>query len=215
MKLRIIIADDQALIRDGLKTVIDLNEDMEVIATAVNGIEAFELVKRFEPDILLADIRMPEADGVECVRKMKSIGSATKVIMLTTFNDEEYIINAIAAGALGYLLKDMEVAELIEAIHSAAAGKLVMPPAVVTKLADKLSVMVEENSRKNIPEKFQFSDREKEIAKMVAQGFSNKQIATVLYISEGTIRNYISDIYTKIGISDRTKAVLYLRDYYL
>lgn len=213
MKIKIIIADDQTLIRDGLKTVLDLEEDLEVIGTAVNGREAFDLVKELEPDILLIDIQMPEVDGVECVRKMKNICSHTKVLMLTTFNDEEYIINALAAGALGYLLKDMEITELIEAIHDAVDGKLVMPPVVVSKLAERLSKVVDEKNKRNLPERFYFSDREKEIVKMIAQGFSNKQIATILYISEGTVRNYISNIYTKIGISDRTKAVLYLRDY--
>ncbi|WMJ86012.1 response regulator [Anaerocolumna sp. MB42-C2] len=215
MKIKIVIADDQALVRDGLKAVLNLEEDIEVIGTADNGREAYELSRRLEPDILLLDVRMPEMDGVECMRNMKRINSATKVIMLTTFNDEEYILNAIAAGAKGYLLKDMEVTELVEAIHDAAGEKLVMPSKVVTKLAESLSKVVEEKNKHLSSEKFGFSDREKEIAKMVAQGFNNKQIAAVLYISEGTVRNYISSIYNKIGISERTQAVLVLRDYFI
>ena len=215
MKIKIVIADDQALVRDGLKTLLNLEEDLEVIGTAENGREAYELSKKLEPDILLLDVRMPEMDGVECMRKMKSINSATKVIMLTTFNDEEYILNAIAAGAKGYLLKDMEVTELVEAIHDVSGEKLVMPSKVVTKLAESLSKVVDEKKKRLAAEKFGFSNREKEVAKMVAQGFNNKQIAAVLYISEGTVRNYISSIYNKIGISDRTQAVLFLRDFFV
>lgn len=213
MKIRIIIADDQALVRDGLKTLLNLEEDMEVIGTAENGREAFELSRKLEPDILLLDIRMPEMDGVECIRKMKSIQSSAKVIMLTTFNDDEYILNAIAAGAKGYLLKDMEVTELVEAIHDAAGNKLVMPSEVVTKLAESLAKVVDEKNKRLIPEKYGFSDREKEIAKMMAQGFNNRQIAAALYISEGTVRNYISNLYNKIGVSDRTQAALLFREY--
>ncbi len=214
MKIKIIIADDQALIRDGLKTVLNLEEDLEVLATAENGKEAFELTQTHAPDILLLDIRMPVMDGVECVRKLKSIHSTAKVIMLTTFNDDEYILNAIAAGAKGYLLKDMEIAELIDEIHNAAADKLVMPSSVVTKLAEGLSKVVDEKNKCRAIEKFTFSDREKEIAKMMAQGFNNKQIAAVLFLSDGTVRNYISSIYDKIGLSDRTQAALFLREFF-
>ncbi len=214
MKIKIIIADDQALIRDGLKTVLNLEEDLEVIATAENGKEAFELTQTLAPDILLLDVRMPVMDGVECVRKLKSIHSTAKVIMLTTFNDDEYILNAIAAGAKGYLLKDMEMAELIEEIHDAATDKLVMPSSVVTKLAEGLSKVVDEKNKCLEIEKYNFSDREKEIAKMMAQGFNNKQIAAVLFISDGTVRNYISSIYYKIGLSDRTQAALFLREFF-
>lgn len=214
MKIKIIIADDQALIRDGLKTVLNLEEDLEVLATAKNGKEAFELTQTLVPDILLLDVRMPVMDGVECVRKLKSIHSTAKVIMLTTFNDDEYILNAIAAGAKGYLLKDMEIAVLIDEIHNAAADKLVMPSSVVTKLAEGLSKVVDEKNKCRAIEKFTFSDREKEIAKMMAQGFNNKQIAAVLFISDGTVRNYISSIYDKIGLSDRTQAALFLREFF-
>ncbi len=214
MKIKIIIADDQALIRDGLKTVLNLEEDLEVLATAENGKEAFELTQTLTPDILLLDVRMPVMDGVECVRKLKSIYSTAKVIMLTTFNDDEYILNAIAAGAKGYLLKDMEIAELIDEIHNAAADKLVMPSSVVTKLAEGLSKVVDEKNKCRAIEKFTFSDREKEIAKMMAQGFNNKQIAAVLFLSDGTVRNYISSIYDKIGLSDRTQAALFLREFF-
>lgn len=215
MKIKIIIADDQALIRDGLKTVLNLEEDLEVLATAENGKEAFELTQTLAPDILLLDVRMPVMDGVECIRNLKSIHSTAKVIMLTTFNDDEYILNAIAAGAKGYLLKDMEIAELIDEIHNAAADKLVMPSSVVTKLAEGLSKVVDEKNKCRAIEKFTFSDREKEIAKMMAQGFNNKQIAAVLFISDGTVRNYISSIYDKIGLSDRTQAALFLREFFI
>lgn len=214
MGIRILIADDQALIRDGMKTVLDLEEDIEVVGTAGNGVEAYEAVKRLKPDILLLDIRMPVMGGVECVQEIKRIGASTKIIMLTTFNDDEYIMSAIAAGACGYLLKDIEIPELIEAIHDAYEGKMIMPPKVVSKLAEGLSKVVKDKNEHALVERFGFSDREKEIAKMMAQGFSNKQISTILYISDGTLRNYISSIYSKIEINDRTQAVLYLREYF-
>jgi DNA-binding NarL/FixJ family response regulator len=210
--IRILIADDQPLMRDGLKTVLDLQKDFHVIGTARNGSEAARMADALQPDILLMDIRMPEMDGVEGLKLIRRKHPELKVIMLTTFNDDEYIIQALAAGANGYLLKDLEMEKLSEAIRDAAAGKMIMPPAVAAKLAEGLSRISLEKKGAAAAKALELSERELEIAGMMVQGFTNRQISATLYISEGTVRNYISGIYEKIGINDRTKAVLFLKD---
>jgi DNA-binding NarL/FixJ family response regulator len=210
--IRILVADDQPLMRDGLKTVLDLQKDFHVIGTARNGSEAARMADALQPDILLMDIRMPEMDGVEGLKLIRRKHPELKVIMLTTFNDDEYIIQALAAGANGYLLKDLEMEKLSEAIWDAAAGKMIMPPAVAAKLAEGLSRISLEKKGAAAAKALELSERELEIAGMMVQGFTNRQISATLYISEGTVRNYISGIYEKIGINDRTKAVLFLKD---
>lgn len=210
-KITILIADDQTLMRDGLKTILDLEEDMEVVATAENGKEAYELTGKFFPDVVLMDIRMPEMDGVESTRLIKRDFSSTAVIMLTTFNDEEYIIQALSYGAGGYLLKDIPGDKLIEAVRNGANGTLMMPAPVAAKLSARLSRLTLEGRLMDKTFPTELSEREKEIAALIVEGQANRQIANLLHISEGTVKNYISAIYTKIGISDRTKAALYLK----
>jgi Response regulator containing a CheY-like receiver domain and an HTH DNA-binding domain len=210
--IRILLADDQALIRDGLKTILDLEPDFKVVGTAVDGPEAVRLSEALTPDIILLDIRMPGMNGVECVGIIKQKCPGSKVIMLTTFNDDEYIIDALASGACGYLLKDIEMDKLTEAIRDAYHHKMVIPPAVAAKLATGLSRMATKKQEAGNSPLKDLSEREMEIAGMLVQGFTNRQIASALYISEGTVRNYISTIYSKIGISDRTKAVLHLQE---
>lgn len=211
MQIRIVLADDQPLMRDGLKTVLELEEDFKVVATAKDGLEACEMVKRYQPEVLLLDIRMPEMDGVKCIKKIKDACPLTKILMLTTFNDDEYIIEALADGANGYLLKDIEVEKLVEAVRDVAAGKMILPPAVALKLSEGLLKISQKKKEDTLAEGLGFSDREKEIARMMVQGFTNRQISLALYISEGTVRNYISSVYEKVGISDRTQVVLYLK----
>jgi DNA-binding NarL/FixJ family response regulator len=212
--IKILIADDQSLIRDGLKTVLELEKDFEVVGTAKNGIEACKMTEKLNPDILLLDIRMPEMDGVESIKVIKRKCPATKVIMLTTFNDDEYIIEALANEANGYILKDIEIDNLIEAIRDAAQGKMIMPPAVAAKLAQGLhKISIKKKDDGAAQTDLGLSEREKEIASMMIQGFTNRQISSALYISEGTIRNYISNIYSKINIGDRTQAVLFLKEH--
>jgi DNA-binding NarL/FixJ family response regulator len=210
MPVNIMIVDDQTLFRDGLKTVLDLEKNVSVITTAANGKEALlSLNLSSLPDLVLLDIRMPEMDGVETVKHIKQTYPEIKVLMLTTFNDEEYVIEALANGANGYVLKDIEIDKLVEAIDDAINGKMVLPPSVAAKLAEGLNKVV---PQKTSPALAELSEREKEIAIMLTQGFSNKQIAMALFISEGTVRNYISTIYSKIGVNDRTNAVLYLKN---
>lgn len=211
-KIRVLIADDQSLIRDGLKTVLNLEQDLEVVGTARNGMEACRMAESLRPDILLLDIRMPEMDGVECIKIIKNKYPGIKVIILTTFNDDEYIIEALANGASGYILKDIEMERLVEAIHDTIQGKTIMLPAVAAKLAQGLTKMsARKKEDKNISCDLELSGREMDIALMMVQGFTNRQISSALYMSDGTVRNYISNIYSKIGISDRTQAVLFMK----
>jgi DNA-binding NarL/FixJ family response regulator len=210
MPIKIMIVDDQPLFRDGLKTVLDLEESIIVTATAANGKEALSLLNSVAlPDLVLLDIRMPEMDGVEAVKHIKQTYPEIKVLMLTTFNDEEYVMEALANGANGYVLKDFEIEKLVEAIKDAVCEKMILPPAVAAKLAQGLNKIA---PKKTNPVLTGLSEREKEIAVMLTQGFTNKQIALALFITEGTVRNYISDIYSKIGVNDRTNAVLLLKD---
>lgn len=210
-KIRILIADDQTLMREGLKIILDLEEDMEVVATAENGNQAYQLSGEFNPDIVLMDIRMPEMDGVESTKLIKRDFPDISVIMLTTFNDEEYIIQALSYGAGGYLLKDIPGNKLIEAVRSSANGTLILPAPVAAKLSAKLSQITLEGRLMDKAFPVKLSEREKEIASLIVEGQTNRQIASRLFISEGTVKNYISTIYTKIGINDRTKAALYLK----
>ena len=211
MPVNIMIVDDQLLFREGLKTVLNLEDSINIISAVANGKEALSLLNPSAlPELVLLDIRMPEMDGVETVKHIKQTYPEIKVLMLTTFNDEEYIMEALANGANGYVLKDIEIEKLVEAIHDAIGEKIILPPSVAAKLAQGLLKITPKKPSSALAE---LSEREKEISTMLTLGFSNKQIAMGLFISEGTVRNYISNIYSKIGVNDRTNAVLLLKSY--
>ena len=213
MQTNIMIVDDQLLFREGLKAVLDLEESINVISAVGSGKEALlGLDQNATLDLVLLDIRMPEMNGVETVKLIKENYPELKVLMLTTFNDEEYIMEALANGANGYVLKDIEIEKLVEAIHDAIGEKMILPPSVAAKLAQGL-LKVSPQKKSSALAELELSEREKEIAIMLTQGFSNKQIAIGLFISEGTVRNYISNIYSKIGVNDRTNAVISLKSY--
>lgn len=227
--IKVLIADDQTLMRDGLRTILELEENIEVVGTARDGAEALELCSRLTPDIVLMDIRMPNMDGVESTRRIKERHPDIVILILTTFNDDEYIVEALSRGASGYILKDIEGDDLIKAVIDASKGAFLLPSNVAVKLAQRLNRIQEtynesqpgtgrENKinrdRESIVGKhtLDLSEREFEVAKMLAQGFTNKQISSALYISEGTVKNYVSSIYSKIEITDRTAAALYLKE---
>ena len=204
-KIKVLVVDDQTLMRDGLKTIIDLEENMQVIGTAKNGQEAIEFCKKHKPDLILMDIRMPGINGVESTKIIKTLYPKIVILILTTFNEDEYIIDALSYGASGYLLKDIEGDALIKAIEDAYNGSFMLPSQVAIKIAKRLS----NNTDVTLQDKNKlsdFSEREIELAKLLALGFTNKQIASSLYISEGTVKNYISNIYSKLGTSDRMAA---------
>ena len=212
--IKILIADDQTLMRDGLKTILELEDDMEVIATCENGQIAYEKSKELKPDVILMDIRMPIMNGVESVKLIKKEIPSITIIMLTTFDDDEYIIEALSNGANGYLLKDIPGDKLLQAIRDGFHGNLLIPGNIAAKIVSKLSSASKEkhNSSSDYELLEELSEREAEIAKLLVKGYTNKQIAASLFISEGTVKNYISNIYSKLGISDRTQAALFLKE---
>ncbi len=210
LPIKVLIAEKQALLRDSLSTVLNLQKDICVVGTAKEGIEAVNKVKLISPDIILLDICIPGLNGVQCTKIIKSEYPNTKVIILSSISDDEYIINCILHGASGYVLKDMNINMLLEAIYDAAKGKMTIDQNIAAKLAQgfaKVSITVSASNK----DKF-FSKREKEVADLLVKGLTNKEISSSLFISEGTLRNYVSKIYNKIGIGERTQAVLYLKE---
>ncbi|MBZ9607042.1 response regulator transcription factor [Clostridium estertheticum] len=218
-KIRVLIADDQTLMRDGLKTILELEENIEVVALAKDGVEALELCSETKPQVVLMDIRMPNMDGVQCTKLIKGKFPNIIILILTTFDDEEFIVKALSNGATGYILKDIEGDGLIKAVKDAYTGAFILPSKIAIVLAGKIVKEYSNDNQKNIKNReakllssFGLSEKEIEIAKMLSQGFTNKQIASSLYISGGTVKNYVSNLYSKIGISDRTSAAIYIKD---
>ncbi len=204
--IKLLLVDDQRLMRDGLRTLLELEDDLRVVAEAENGREALEAYARHAPDVVLMDIRMPEMDGVEATRRILQSDPQARIIILTTFDDDEYVFEALRAGALGYLLKDVSGAELAEAIRTVAAGGALIEPSVARK------VLAEFSRLPDLPSASAghgLTAREGEILALIAQGLSNKQIAGRLYLAEGTVKNYVSSILDKLGVKDRTQAALW------
>jgi len=216
--LKILIADDQTLMRDGLQTILQLEDDIEVIATAENGEEACRLVAIHDPDLVLMDIRMPVMNGIEAVKKLRVESPHTKVLVLTTFDEDEYIIEALASGAVGFLLKDIPTEKLLQAIRDAARGEIMLPSSIAVKLAARLSAPLPAPGRipalraRTRATDLKFTNREMSIIELMMEGRNNREIAQLLFMSEGTVKNYISGIYEKIGTNDRTQAVIWLKD---
>ena len=211
--IRIILADDQRLMTDGLKTILETRADIQITGLAANGRQVLDILERSagQADLVLLDVRMPEMDGVQAVRVIKETWPRLRVLMLTTFNDENYLLDALAGGADGYLLKDMETAELFAAIDQAMAGQLVLPGQVAAKLRSSIARQKERQQNLDKLRQAGFSPREMEIAALLAEGYTNSQIAAALYLSDGTVRNYISAIYEKLDVTDRTQAALRLK----
>ena len=207
--IQIAIVDDQELMRDGLARILSTYEALRVVATGKNGLEALEICKNNKIDVLLLDIRMPEMNGVETVKELKVSGSTTKVVMLTTFEDEEYILQAMAYGASGYLFKDIPYDKLAECVKEVYEGRFMMPQKVAEVLAKNL-YSAEAQKKKENP--YDFTERELQVAEMIKDGFNNKQIAKTLYISEGTVKNYVSNIYAKTQTDNRVEVANLLKE---
>lgn len=212
----ILIADDQTLMRDGLQTILQLEEDMEVVATAENGEEACALALKHRPNLVLMDIRMPVMNGIEAVKKLRQEAPDIKVLVLTTFDEDDYIVEALASGAVGFLLKDIQSDKLLQAIRDAARGDMMLPAGIAAKLAARLASPIAgkaSNLRaRGRAEGIKFTDRELSIIALMVQGRTNREIAGQLFMSEGTVKNYVSTIYDKIGTNDRTQAVIWLKE---
>ena len=204
--IRVLIADDQNILAEGIKSVLETDPSIEVVGIAEDGLQAFEMTTETKPDVVLMDIRMPNMNGVVATKHIKSEYPEVKVVVLTTFDDSDYILNAINNGANGYLLKDIGSTALIDAVKNAYAGDTILPMKVAKRIADAART-VSSDREIRLKRAFNLSDREVEIALMVYEGFTNRQIASALHLSEGTARNYISAIYEKLKCENRTEAV--------
>ncbi len=211
MKIKVLIVDDQAILADGIKSVLSSCEELEVVGVAADGFEALAKVELCAPDVVLMDIRMPNMNGVVATQEIKRKSPQTKVLVLTTFDDSDYILNAINNGASGYLLKDTSSAALIDAVKNAYAGDTILPAKIARRIADAARLVSNDREIK-LKRKFAFSDREVEIAVMLYEGFTNKQIASALKLSDGTARNYISTIYVKMDCANRAEAVQKMKE---
>ncbi len=213
MAIRVLLVDDQALFREGLETLLSVHTDIQVVGQAGNGQEAVEVAASVRPDVVLMDVRMPILDGVGATRRLKKALPQCRVIVLTTFDDDEYIFDALRAGAVGYLLKDVDSAQLVAAIHATARGESILQPSVAAKVITeftRVSSMVPAAQMEPLIEPL--SERESEILALIATGASNREIAEQLFIAEGTVKNHVTHILGKLGVRDRTQAALKARE---
>lgn len=213
MTIRILLVDDQALFREGLRTLLSVYDDLAIIGEAGNGQEAVAFVAQDQPDIILMDLRMPVLDGVAATRRILAEHPNCRVIVLTTFDDDEHVFDGLRAGAVGYLLKDVPSEKLVEAIRATAAGQSFLQPSVAAKVVAefaRLADMPAPNAQASLVEPL--SERELEILEQIASGSSNKEIAQKLYITEGTVKNHVTNILGKLGVRDRTQAAIKARD---
>lgn len=204
--IRVLLAEDQTIIRDGLRALLETYPDMSVVGWAANGMDAYAQTRALRPDVVLMDIRMPGTDGVEATRLIKTDCPETVVLVLTTFDDDEYIIKAMTYGAAGYLLKDISSEKLVEAIRDGLRGNIILPGRVAAKLAARL----DGGSAPQVTAR-DFTPRETDIIRLLLQGRNNREIAGALYLSIGTVKNYLSQIYLKVDARDRAGAVLRLQ----
>ena len=210
--IRILLVDDQRLMRDGLRTLLELEPGLEVVGEAEDGQAALEAYQELQPTVVLMDVRMPKMDGVEATRRLRLRWPEAVVIILTTFDDDAYLFEGLRAGAVGYLLKDVSGEELTQAIRTVAAGGALIQPSIARKVLAEFS-RLEPPARP--PEDAlinPLSERELQILHLLIQGLTNRQISARLYLAEGTVKNYVSNILQKLGVQDRTQAVLRARE---
>lgn len=212
--IRVLIVDDQRLIREGIASLLGVQPRLEIVGTAVNGQDALAKADALTPDIILMDIRMPEMDGIEATQLIRKKANC-QILMLTTFNDEEYIVKALQAGAAGYLLKDLPAADLAQAIRLAHKGIFQLDPNVAGKLVGALSSAPKPPQNTPSIDSYNLSEREIEVLKLLANGVTNREIANELFISLGTVKNHVSNILGRLGLRDRVQAALFARDHNL
>ena len=203
--IKILIVDDHAVVRDGLSVMLARQEDFAVMGEAHDGLEAVEKARELEPDVILMDLRMPELDGVEAMRRIRDQDPDVKFIVLTTYDTDEYIFDAIEAGAKGYLLKDASREDLFKAVRSVHQGESLIQPGVVSRLLDRFAQLSRRSGQAGEPQAL--SDREVEVLLLMARGSANKQIAADLSISESTVKTHVTNIFQKLEVSHRTEAV--------
>ena len=207
--IRVIIVDDQALIRDGLAALLNLRPELEVVGVASNGMEAYERSVDMEPDIVLMDIRMPQTNGVVGTKMITAQLPNTKVLMLTTFQDSELIFSALEEGASGYLLKDMSADMITNAIKTVQSGGMVLPPEITAQMLQELKGEKERQVNSSPAVLADLTNRERDVLRDLGYGKNNKEIAADLFITEGTVKNHVSNIISKLELRDRTQAAVF------
>ena len=216
--VRVLVVDDQRLMRDGIASLLEIQEGIEVVGTASNGQEALEKALALCPDVILMDVRMPGMDGVTATAQIARQLPTCQILMLTTFDDDEYIVNALQSGASGYLLKDIPAHNLASAVQAVHRGVYQLDPAVVSKLVGALARPATAQPPARTGSALASNDlteREIEVLRLIAQGATNREIATQLVISEGTVKNHISNILSRLGLRDRTQAAIFAREHAL
>jgi DNA-binding NarL/FixJ family response regulator len=210
MTIRVAIADDHAVVRQGLRTFLELQDDMEVVGEAVDGEEAVALVESTTPDVVLLDLVMPRVDGIEATRRIRDVAPATRILVLTSFADDHTVLPAVRAGAAGYLLKDVQPPELARAIRTVHAGEALLAPAVATMLVEQLAAEDGAGTaRSEAAGRVHLTPRELEVLAELARGKANKAIAFELGVAERTVKTHVSNILGKLGFTDRTQAAVY------
>ena len=200
--IRVLIVDDHAVVREGLRTFLDLQDGIEVVGEAGDGDQAVREAERLRPDVVLVDLVMPKLDGVQTMRALRERVPSARAVVLTSYLDDERLLPAIRAGAAGYLLKNVQPQELATAVRTAAAGQALIDPAVAARLVEALDGGREDRADRLTP-------REREVLALLARGFANKRIAVELGIAEKTVKTHVSNVLAKLGVSDRTQAALY------
>jgi DNA-binding NarL/FixJ family response regulator len=208
--VRVVVADDQALVRTGFRMILEAEDDMEVVGEAQNGLEAMAEVRRCRPDVVLMDVRMPELDGIEATRRLVGDdGVETRVVMLTTFDMDEYVYEALRAGASGFLLKDVPPEQLVAGIRAVASGDALLAPSVTRRVIEEFVRHPPDSVRKPPPELDELTERELEVLKLIARGLSNAEIAKELFISDTTVKTDVARVLMKLRLRDRIQAVVF------
>ena len=204
--INVMLVDDQNLVRKGVRSLLELSDEIEVVAEAADGAEAIRMMPEVNPDVVLLDMRMPGMSGIDVLRELSEKEALPPTIILTTFDDDELVLAGIKYGAKGYLLKDVALADLVNAVKTVAEGGSIVKPAITQRLLKGLENMSNEFSSLEKPDPL--TERETEILRLMAGGYSNKEIANSLGVAEGTVKNHVSNILSKMGVRDRTRAVL-------
>jgi DNA-binding NarL/FixJ family response regulator len=210
LPIRVLIADDQALVRSGFRLIVETRPDLEVVGEAEDGEEAVRLTLELEPDVILMDVRMPGVDGIEATRRIVAAGSAARILVLTTFDLDEYVYAAVRAGASGFLLKDVRPGDLVEAIRLVANGSALLGPGVTRRLLERFAD--EDASGDAAAAVARLTEREREILRLLASGLSNAELAEQLVLSETTVKTHVSSVLRKLGVRDRVQAVIVAYD---
>lgn len=206
--VRVVVADDQTLVRQGIRSLLAIAEGVEVVAEAGDGHEALAAIDAHAPDVVLLDLRMPGLDGIATLDALRARGGGPPVLVLTTFDDDELVLGALRAGAKGYLLKDVSLPQLVDAIHRLADGGTLVQPAVTARVVERLAGGTPPPSTPSVAPPSPLTAREREILHLLAGGYANREIAEALHLSTGTVKNHVSHVLAKLGVRDRTRAVL-------